>query len=148
MVRAWLSGLEHRFLNREVLGYNPTNAVSNLGQVEVRLPHIAYVSLGASSIYIRKRMPVLRSQTEGTVFLQGYLLAPKSRSFQQDTRLQRNRDIFYHFKEAAIPEDLLLHNDILVDDMFDQFEGVRVQQVDVSSLRSHQQLLTVRRQTT
>ena len=43
-----LSGLELRSLNREVLGSNPTDAVSNIGQV--RLPHVAYVSRDASSI--------------------------------------------------------------------------------------------------
>ena len=35
----WQSGLERRSLNREFLVSNPTDAVSNLGQV--RLPHVA-----------------------------------------------------------------------------------------------------------
>ena len=39
--------LGRRSLNRDILGLNPTNAVSNLGQV--RVPHVAYVSWGASS---------------------------------------------------------------------------------------------------
>ena len=40
----WLSVLERRSLNREVLGSNPTDAVLNLGQVH--LPHVALFSLG------------------------------------------------------------------------------------------------------
>ena len=43
----WLSGLGCRFPNREVLGSNTTDAISNLGQVS--LPHIALVSWDASS---------------------------------------------------------------------------------------------------
>ena len=38
-----------RSLNRKVLESNPTEFASNLGQV--RLPHVAYVSRDASSIY-------------------------------------------------------------------------------------------------
>ena len=44
----WLSGLERRTLNREVLGSNPNDTVSNLGKV--CSPHVALVSRDASSI--------------------------------------------------------------------------------------------------
>ena len=41
--------VEHGSLNREVLGSNPTDAVSDLGQV--RLSHVAYKSLGMLLVY-------------------------------------------------------------------------------------------------
>ena len=59
----WLSGLERRSLNREVLVSNPTDAVSNIGQV--RLPHVAYVSRDDSSISGKDGS---RSQTKGVFF--------------------------------------------------------------------------------
>ena len=46
--------------NREVLGSNPTDAVSNLGHV--RLPHVAQVSRDDSSVSEKDGS---RSQTEG-----------------------------------------------------------------------------------
>ena len=43
--------------------------------------------------------------------------------------------------------NLLLHNDILVDDLFGEFEGGDVQHVDIADLRADQELLAVVRQT-